>query len=111
MDESTGRRFNELLKLAGFDSLFAGDILQGLSDELILAKADREGRILITDDKDFGELIFRLNRPSMGVVLLRTSTTDPKQRIRVILDVIKTLNLEHKFTTVTEDRIRTRRMP
>ncbi len=30
-----------------------GDIAQGLSDELILAKAEREKRILITDDKDF----------------------------------------------------------
>jgi predicted nuclease of predicted toxin-antitoxin system len=37
----------------------------------VLALAHREGRILITDDRDFGELVFRLRQPHAGVVSLR----------------------------------------
>lgn len=54
VDESTGRRLNELLKRSGHDSIFAGDVLPGADDEAVLSKAEKEKRVLITDDKDFG---------------------------------------------------------
>ena len=60
VDESTGKRLHALLKEAGHDSIFVGDIMSGSHDEAVLAKAEREKRILITDDKDFGELVFSL---------------------------------------------------
>jgi len=47
---------------------FVGDIIPSASDEEIIKKAETEGRILITDDKDFGELVFRLERPTSGVI-------------------------------------------
>jgi predicted nuclease of predicted toxin-antitoxin system len=65
---------------------------------------------LVNDDKDFGELVFRLDRPTTGVVLLRTSTANSRRRVRILLDVIKNLQLEGGFTTVREKRIKTRKL-
>jgi predicted nuclease of predicted toxin-antitoxin system len=46
----------------------------GLPDEEVLAIAKREGRILITDDRDFGELVFRRRHPHRGVIYLRLAS-------------------------------------
>ena len=47
---------------------FVGDIIPSASDGEIIKKAETGGRILITDDKDFGELVSRLGRPASGVI-------------------------------------------
>ena len=73
IDECTGRRLAILLKNAGYDVVFVGGWKHSASDEEVLRKAEEGDRILITDDKDFGELVFRLGSPSKGVILLRTS--------------------------------------
>jgi len=46
-----------LLTEAGYDAMFVGDWKKSASDEEILGKAESEGMILITEDKEFGELI------------------------------------------------------
>lgn len=108
IDTNLGRKFTSLLKQAGHDVLFAKDLLPLFSDEEILAKAENEGRIVITNDKDFGELIFRLGRPSGGIILLRTSTTDPKERFELAKGVLD--KAEGRFVVVKEGRIRVRRL-
>jgi predicted nuclease of predicted toxin-antitoxin system len=110
IDESTGRRLSEMMNEAGFDTVFVGDIMPGVDDEAILSAAEKEKRILITDDKDFGELVFRLNRPSIGVVLLRTSYSNPEKRLRLLLNLTKSHNLEHNFVTLSDDKIRIRKI-
>ncbi len=42
-----------------------------MPDDEVLLDAYNEGRILLTEDKDFGELVYRLNKPSRGIVLIR----------------------------------------
>ncbi len=61
------------------------------------------GRILITYDKDFGELVFRLRRPSRGVILLRTSTTDPARRFQLLEKILKLIDVEGKFVVVRDE--------
>jgi predicted nuclease of predicted toxin-antitoxin system len=58
-----GKRLATLLVEAGYDVIFVGDWKPSSSDEEVLSKAEGEERILITDDKDFGKLIFRLEKP------------------------------------------------
>ncbi len=83
--------------------------MRGSTDEMVLEKASSEERILVTDDKDFGELIFRLNKPTSGLILLRTATTNPEKRIKILLDVIEKQDVEGSFTTIREDRIKIRK--
>ena len=99
VDESTGKRLAELLAKK-YDTKFSGDALRGATDEEVLEFAERDGRILITDDKDFGRLVFMLRRPSTGVILLRTATTNAEERFRILLKVLKTINVRGKFIVV-----------
>ena len=106
IDANLGRKFTGLLKLAGHDAVYVNDLLPKASDEEILSFAKRENRIVITNDKDFGELIFKLGVLSTGIILLRTLTTDPEKRFDMIKDVLS--KSEGRFVVVKEGQIRTR---
>jgi predicted nuclease of predicted toxin-antitoxin system len=58
------------LQAAGHDVLWTGDLAQDPGDEDILAQAHREQRVLITLDKDFGDLAIRRNLPHCGIARL-----------------------------------------
>lgn len=108
VDESSDKRLANFIMKAGYDTIFVGDLMPTASDEEILYNAEKENRVLITDDKDFGELIFRLNRPTSGVILLRTLTTNPKKRFEMIKGLLD--KAEGKFIVVSEDKIRIRKL-
>ncbi|UCF07200.1 MAG: DUF5615 family PIN-like protein [Thermoplasmata archaeon] len=108
IDECTGKKLSVLLKKAGHDVIFVGDIIPGVSNGEVIAKAEKENRILITDDKDFGELVFRLKRPIKGVILLRTSTIDPHERFDILRFLFDNHKVEGKFIVVKDDRIKIR---
>ncbi len=59
------------LRSSGHDVTYAAEIQPRASDEEVLERATVQGRILITSDKDFGELCFRRALPSCGVILIR----------------------------------------
>jgi predicted nuclease of predicted toxin-antitoxin system len=81
LDQSTDARLLPLLHHLGHDVKRIGSHYPpGLSDEAVLSLAKQKNRILITDDRDFGELIFRLARPHAGVIFLRLGTYAPLQR-------------------------------
>ena len=72
LDESAEARIAAILTEQGHDVTRIGrDYPPSLPDEDVLALAERERRILITNDKDFGELVFRERHPHAGVVLFR----------------------------------------
>ncbi len=108
IDTNLGRAFTELLLKAGHDAIFAKDLLPLSSDEEILAKAEQEERIVITNDKDFGELTFRLRMLSSGIILLRAETTDPNERLELVKGVLD--KAEGRFIVVKEGRVRARRL-
>jgi len=64
---------NNLLAI-GYDVVWTGDWLQDPGDEEILATAYHEGRILVTLDKDFGELVIVRKRPHCGILRLANLT-------------------------------------
>lgn len=59
------------LRGAGHDVLYIAEFAASLGDVEVIALASREGRLLLTADKDFGELVFRRNQVVPGLVLLR----------------------------------------
>ena len=108
IDECTGKRLAALLKNAGYDALFVGDWKPSASDDEVLQKANDEERILITDDKDFGELVFRLGKPSSGVILIRTSTTNPATRFDLLEILLKSTKVDRKFIVLKDTVIKIR---
>ena len=110
VDESSGKKLHEYLLRDNHDSKYVGDLIPSASDEDVLKIAKKENRILITNDKDFGELIFRLYRNSSGVIFLRLRNDSPENRQRYVSAVIKNLSnkLIHSFVIVNENQIRVR---
>ncbi len=102
VDECTGKRLSLLFKNAGYDVVFVGDWKPSASDEEVLQKANDDRRILITDDKDFGELVFRLEKPSTGVILIRTSTTNPAIRFHMLETLLKSTEVSGKFIVLKD---------
>ncbi|MGH7117742.1 MAG: DUF5615 family PIN-like protein [Acetobacteraceae bacterium] len=63
---------------AGHDVLYMAEIAPGAADTEVLQRANGEGRLLLTEDKDFGELVFRADIAVPSLVLLRI---DPEKRL------------------------------
>jgi hypothetical protein len=70
-DEGVERPVVERLKSDGHEVFYIAEESPGITDDEVLAQANRLSAPLITSDKDFGELVFRQNRTSSGVVLVR----------------------------------------
>jgi predicted nuclease of predicted toxin-antitoxin system len=86
LDQSSDARLITYLRLQGHDATrIAIDYPSGLPDTEVLAIAAREGRILITDDRDFGELVFVQRHAHTGVIYLRFGSTPIWQRRRPAL--------------------------
>ena len=105
IDESTGRKLAGIIKQAGYNAVFSFDILGRTSDEELLKFAEKKKYVLISDDKDFGELIFRLNKPASGVIFLRMAK-HPKKRFAAIKGILD--KAEGKFIVVKEGQIKIR---
>ena len=110
VDESAGKRLAALLVSAGHDVVFVGDVMPSASDEDVLAKAESEKRILISDDKDFGELVVRQRKPATGVILLRTLSTSPESRLYAVTKILNDMDAKGKLIIVKEGRIRVRKL-
>ena len=108
IDENLGSRFARILKDAGYDAVFVGDAMRGAPDDEILPKGEREKRVIITDDQDFGGLIFKFKRSTNGVILFRVLTNNPRKRFEMISDILD--KAEGNFIVVREGRIRLRRL-
>lgn len=101
------------LRAAGHDVLAVKESLPGADDETVLERAQTEERVVITHDKDFGELAYRVRLPSgCGIVLLRMSGRDPETDNGRVLAALKgRTDWVGHFSVVTDDRVRMRRLP
>lgn len=79
-----------------------------MTDDEILDKASSEHYILITNDKDFGEMIHREKRPHHGIVLLRLKDERASNKIAALEKLLEHYSdqLEDAFVVVTESQIR-----
>lgn len=87
-----------------------GYIVGYVADDVVLGLANREEVLLLTADKDFGELVFRLRRLSSGVVLVRLAGLSPIKKADLVVPLImKHFNeLIKSFSVITPTGIRIR---
>lgn len=99
-----------VLRAAGHDVLSIAEPHAGVDDTEVLALARKEGRWLVTFDRDYGELLFARNyAPSPAVILLRVTSYRPEEPAawleQILLDQESLLG---KFTVFTGKELRTR---
>jgi predicted nuclease of predicted toxin-antitoxin system len=109
LDTCVAPRAQAVLAAKGHDAIWAGDWTPDPGDEAILEFAHRESRILITLDKDFGELAVVFGKPHSGIV--RLVDIHPSRQAPVCEDVLARYGAElaaGAIVTVTADRTRLR---
>lgn len=108
VDECTGPSVADWLRERGHDVFSVYDEARGMDDDEIIQKAFAENWILITNDKDFGEKVYRELRPHKGVVLLRLDDERSLTTMRTLEQLLEwhADKLIDHFVVVTETNVR-----
>lgn len=111
LDENLGNRAIELFREAGHDTATVfGQDLGGTSDEDLISVCQTEGRVLVTLDLDFSNVLRFPPQQYAGIVVLRVSHPielgSIRQRVRVLLKASESESLSGRLWIVEQDRIR-----
>jgi predicted nuclease of predicted toxin-antitoxin system len=109
-DESIDRQTAERLRQDQHTVWYIAKMHPGVPDDEVLALANRETAVLLTADRDFGELVFRQRRLSAGIVLVRLAGMSPANRATLVARVIGEYGnrLSGTFTVITPGTVRIR---
>jgi predicted nuclease of predicted toxin-antitoxin system len=109
-DENIARDMVTWLRNQGCDVLHAAETLVREADSVLLRTAEAEGRLLLTEDKDFGELVFRDRLNSHGIVLLRMGNLPIPERVARLAGAWSVVqsNPSGRFIVITENKVRVR---
>jgi len=110
-DESMDRQIVERLRFVGHSVWYVVDMDSGISNGDVFEMANRINAVLLTADKDFGELVFHQRLINQGVVLIRLAGLSPTNKAGVVASAIKNhlLELPQAFGVITPGAIRIRR--
>jgi predicted nuclease of predicted toxin-antitoxin system len=113
-DENIDYKIIQELRNEGIEVFSISESQFGIKDKEVLEVANHLEALLITEDKDFGELVFRLRLPNHGVLLIRLS--DDLPRATIIGKVVETIlkyneSLFHCFSVLDDYQMRTKRLP
>lgn len=101
------------LRRSGHDVHWIKEVMPGTGDATVLDLAQREGRVVVTADTDFGELAFRSGLPARcGIVLIRLDWTNPEADNHTIATALASRDdWGGVFAVVERDRVRIRSLP
>jgi predicted nuclease of predicted toxin-antitoxin system len=110
-DESVDQNIVVRLRKDGHSVWYVAEMEPGVSDSSILKKASEEQMVLLTADKDFGELVFRQRQLTTGVVLLRLAGLSQQLKSETVAVTIQQHNreLDHCFSVISPGHIRIRK--
>ena len=100
------------LRNEGYDVAAVCEDFPSIKDEAVILFASTENRIIITFDRDYGELIFKHNlKHSAGIIYLRIGNFQPEEPAGLLLNLFETdLVFEGYFTVISEHNIRQRKL-
>ncbi len=110
LDVGVGNKVWEYLNTEGYDALLITMLNPNMPDSEILSIAENEERMVITMDKDFGELVYHSKKAHKGVLLLRLEDATGVEKVEVMQFIINNFKdqLEGKFCVFKNGRLRIR---
>ncbi len=110
-DESVDRQIVDRLRQDTHNVLYIAEMMPGISDDIVLNIANQKEVLLLTADKDFGELVFRQGRITAGIVFIRLAGLSLASKAKIVSSAINehTAELFHAFTVITPGAVRIRR--
>jgi predicted nuclease of predicted toxin-antitoxin system len=111
-DENVDAAVVAWLRAQGHDVRYAAEDVQATPDPEVLRIATEEGRVLITSDRDFGEIVFRMGQVAIGLILLRLHAASQDERLAMLLPHWPEVErrVAGAFVVVLQDRLRVRRL-
>ena len=108
VDESTGPAVARWLRSQGHEVFSIYESARGMDDDDIIQMAFAEARILVTNDKDFGDKVYRERRPHRGIILLRLEDESAHVKIESLQGLLERYpdHLVDQFVVLTEKRVR-----
>jgi predicted nuclease of predicted toxin-antitoxin system len=96
------------LRLAGYDVVSITERMPGADDETVIEFARSERRLLITEDKDFGQLVFAAAKQNSGVILIRYPALTRSALTTALLKLLSDNgeNLYSRFAVIEPGRVR-----
>ena len=109
-DENVEKQIVDRLRQDGHIVLYIAEMQQGISDEEVLKQANSNQAVLITTDKDFGELVFRMGRINSGVILIRLEGLASENKAVLVSSAVQNHDekLDNSFCVISPGRIRIR---
>lgn len=107
-DESCAKPVVLALREAGHDVLSIAEVAPGATDQQVLERALNEKRVLITEDRDFGELVYARGLSSAGIILVRFPSSVRRIKPATVSEAVSKLGLRLRdtFTVVEPGRVR-----
>ena len=87
-DESCDFRVVRALRAAGHDVMAVVEVAPGTEDDAVIELAVREDRIFVTEDRDFGQLVYASAKPAPGVMLVRFPSTARAGLPELMVDIV-----------------------
>ncbi len=110
-DESVDRQIVARLRQDGHDVLYIAEVEPSIPDDAVFDRANEKAALLVTADKDFGEIVFRENRLiSDGIVLIRLAGLSPDKKADIVSDALREHETEfsHHFSVISPGKLRIR---
>jgi predicted nuclease of predicted toxin-antitoxin system len=109
-DESVDQPVVDRLREDGHHVLAIAEMQPSIPDDAVLTIANQQEALLLTADKDFGELVFRQCRVSAGVLLIRLAGLSPATKAMLVSAVVRehATELSQAFTVVSPGMVRIR---
>ena len=113
VDESVDNLIVDALRRDGHKVLSISEFSPSVDDDTVLDLANQHDALLITEDKDFGELVFRNGRIHTGVVLIRLGGLSTQAKVNSVLTTFahQGSKLQNAFSVISPGRVRIRRHP
>jgi predicted nuclease of predicted toxin-antitoxin system len=110
IDECVDADLAAVLHRSGHDVVYMSVVAPRAADAEVMNRADHENRLLLTEDKDFGDLVFRQARPVPGIVLLRIEQSRRLRKGPRLLAAIDRFGetLFGRYTVIEDARFRSR---
>jgi predicted nuclease of predicted toxin-antitoxin system len=110
VDECTGTKVAHWLRKEGYEVFSVYEEARGITDDTIIKKAFEENWILITNDKDFGEKVYREKYPHRGIIFMRLQDERSVNKISVLQRLLSMYlqKIPNSFVVVTETQVRFR---
>ena len=110
-DENVDQQIVDRLRREGHTVTYVAEDDPEIDDEMVMQRANEANALLLTSDSDFGDLVFRQRKLSVGVILVRLSGLSPESKAGIVASALRTYTdeLAGAITVISPGMVRIRR--